>query len=164
MVFIRVKNRVFEGNEFDYAYLVENKRGRYGTRQKVLEYLGRIYKFEKVRDVELKVKEGSYKNLLISLYIHELRECGFRNRQGIFVKGKCSVDLENLKVFGENSKVVLQMNAGFICDYSINGLVNLKILDDEKSRRLFAKKLLLGGLDIKPEVFVELYKRLLSSD
>lgn len=158
MAFIRVKNRKFKEKDFDYAYLVENKRGRFGPRQRVIRYLGRIYKFEKIKDFEFEIKEDSYKDSLISLYINELKRHGFRKRGGVFYRKNCFADLEGLNVFDKNGKKsVLQVNAGFICDYSLKELFNLKFEDKEEFKKEFAKKLVLSGLDVKPEVFVGLY-------
>jgi len=161
MVFIRVKNRVCNGKSVDYAYLVENKWGRYGPRQKVKKYLGRIYKFDIVNHDEFKIVDGSYKKLLISLYEYELRKYGFEIKNNVFVRNNCYADLNNFNVYDIKRKnIVLQINAGFVCEYSLNELFNLKFNEGEEFKKEFAKKLVLSGLDVKPEVFVELYKRL----
>lgn len=162
MVFIRVKNRVYNGKSSDYAYLVENKWSKYGPRQKVIMYLGKIYKFDFVKDSEFKLLEGSYKKLLISLFENELKRHGFGLKNSLFFKDNCYVDLSKLKVYDENEKdVVLQINAGFVCDYSLDGLFNLKFEETDDFKKEFAKKLVLSGLNVRPEVFVNLYKELL---
>ena len=161
MVFIRLKNRVSNGKSLDYAYLVENSYRRNGPKQKVKKYLGRIYKFDIVKDEEFKLVGGSYKELLCSLFENELKKHGFVLKNNVYVCGDCSVDLNNFKFLGIKGKnIVLQLNAGFICEYSLNELFNLKFNEREDFKKEFAKKLVLGGLDVKPEVFVELYKRL----
>jgi len=161
MVFIRLKNRVSNGKNLDYAYLVENSYRRNGPKQKVKKYLGRIYKFDIVKDVDIEVVDGSYKKLLSSLFDNELRKHGFVLKDNVYVCGECSVDLNNLKFWGiKGNKIVIQINAGFICEYSLNELFNLNFNEGEEFKKGFAKKLVLSGLDIKPEVFVELYKRL----
>lgn len=158
MVFIRLKNRVSNGGGLDYAYLVENSYRRNGPRQKVKKYLGRIYKFEPIQEISFMFEKGSYKNMLNSLFDFELRKHGFVLKDNIYVFGDCSVDLNNLKVCNLiGKKIVLQMNAGFICEYSLNELFNLRYYGGENFKKEFAKKLVLSGLDVKPEVFVELY-------
>ena len=161
MVFIRVKNRVYNNKSSDYAYLVENKWGKYGPRQKVKKYLGKIYKFDFVEDINFETVDGSYKKLLISLFENELKRHGFVLKNDLFFRDNCYVDLKKMKVYDENDKeVVLQVNAGFICEYSLNELFNLKYDEGEEFKKELAKKLVLSGLNIKPEIFVELYKRL----
>jgi len=161
MVFIRLKNRVSNGKSLDYAYLVENSYRRNGPKQKVKKYLGRIYKFDIVKDEEFKLVGGSYKELLCSLFENELKKHGFVLKNNVYVCGDCSVDLNNLKFLGiKGNKIVIQINAGFICEHSLNELFNLKFSEGEEFKKEFAKKLVLGGLDIKPEVFVELYGKL----
>ena len=162
MVFIRLKNRVSKGKSLDYAYLVENAYRRNGPKQKVKKYLGRIYKFEIVNDEEFKIVDGSYKKLLSSLFENELKRNGFVLKNNVYVCEDCSADLNNLKVLNIKGKnIVLQLNAGFVCEYSLNELFNLKFNEGEDFKKEFAKKLVLSGLDVKPGVFVELYKKLI---
>jgi len=162
MVFIRVKNRVYNGKSSDYAYLVENKWSKYGPRQKVKKYLGKIYKFDFVEDINFEAVDGSYKKLLSSLFENELKRNGFVLKNNVYVCEDCSADLNNLKVLNIKGKnIVLQLNAGFVCEYSLNELFNLKFNEGEDFKKEFAKKLVLSGLDVKPEVFVELYKKLI---
>ena len=161
MVFIRVKNRVYNGKSSDYAYLVENKWGKYGPRQKVKKYLGKIYKLDAVKDFDFGIVDGSYKKLLTSLFETELKKHGFGLENNIFVEDNCFADLNNFKVYDDkNKEIVLQVNAGFICGYSLKELFNLKHNEGEEFKKELAKKLVLSGLNIKPGVFVELYKRL----
>ena len=77
------------------------------------------------------------------------------------VNEELGVKVTNLKFLGiKGNKIVIQINAGFICEYSLNELFNLKYDEGEEFKKELAKKLVLSGLNIKPEIFVELYKRL----
>lgn len=157
-MFIRVKNRVYNGKSSDYAYLVENKWSKYGSRQKVKKYLGKIYKFDFKNDEEFKIIEGSYKKLLRCLFENELIKHGFESKNDVFLMNNCFIDLNKLKVYDKNEKeIVLQINAGFVCEYSLKELFNLKYDEGDDFKKEFAKKLVLSGLDVNPEVFVKLY-------
>src|SRR3989338_1064166 len=91
MVFIRVKNRVYNGKSSDYAYLVENKWGKYGPRQKVKKYLGKIYKFDAVKDFDFVIVDGSYKKLMIYLFENELKRHGFELKNNLFFRDNYSI-------------------------------------------------------------------------
>ena len=114
MAFIRIKK--IKG--YEYAYLVENiwKKRKKGARQKVKQFLGRIYKPELVNDIGFSkehgyVKENTFRQIVRELVEYELLKYG--------AKG-FTVDFDKGLVLRNNKKVALQMNEGFLCNYTLN--------------------------------------------
>ncbi|MFH1641683.1 MAG: hypothetical protein ABIC04_02175 [Nanoarchaeota archaeon] len=169
MTYIRIKRiRKKSGNEYEYAYLVENKwrkrvkNGKPGARQKVKEFLGRISKPELVNDVEflnyLKIADfneyskNSYRKIVMDLiewelYKHDVREINF--------------DQEDNTVRKNDKKIVVQMNEGFLCDHTLRKLIIFKFKEDEyEAGMALAKVFVDAGMDIPKELFVKVYEKM----
>ena len=174
MVFFRIKK--IKGKE--YAYRVENKwkataksvdalRGikPRGSRQKVRGYVGKIYRFSLVNDVNfleyLKIEdiqnyiENNEKNKIINDLIEwELFKFGVSNQE-------FSIDLDNIKIQKNNRNVVFLINEGFMCSLTLKNLLEFKPEGDEEvdGYRL-ARAFVEGGIKVPQEIFVGLFGKL----
>lgn len=184
MAFIRKKNI----NGISYAYLVNNKWTNKGSRQKA-KYLGKVLKPEIVKEAafadfimekySLSPEEFFRKNkktdIVDELIKHELMKRGFTysqtrlDRTGKGNKPKDSV-LSNNKYYYKSRKVfklttnretVVEMNEGFMCDYSVEKLLRLKPTGyDEREQGIkLAKALLEAGLKVEKENFIYVFER-----
>lgn len=176
MSFIRVKEiGKKNGKKYRYAYLVENKwrkrlkGGKKGSRQKVSKYLGKVLNFDKVKEMSffefINVKENSAylessKDKIVNdLVKYELFLRGFEDLNEILEKEKIIFDLKQKRFVdlgGKEEKVVLEMNEGFLCKYTIGKLLKFKAKgDDEREIGIeLAKTFLETGLNVPKEIFV----------
>lgn len=162
-MFIRTKNI----KDKDYAYLVENKWTKKGSRQKAVKYLGRVYSF-KNKDIEFSLDEKkSYEQLVFDLVKWELFKNEFKtesNKKNILFKKignkKIKINLNKKNVF-ENS-VVIKNNDGFLCNHSMKNVLNFDLnkYEDEKDKMFaFAKAFVDAGIKVPEEAFVHLYEK-----
>ena len=162
MGFIRTKK--ISGKE--YAYLVENKwykrgfksKGR-GPRQKVSRYLGRVYNFDiKNNDDFFTFKEINnldqyLKNNNKEKIIKELVEWEFWRHS--IDKEQFTIDFVSKKVLRSNREVSLKINDGFLNNYTLSRLFNLKLVD--RGSYYLAKCFVEAGIEIPKEVFVGVF-------
>ena len=166
MAFIRVKK--IDGKE--YAYLVENRwykrrhKGKNkGPRQKVSRYLGRVYKFNKEKDIDfysfkkindleqyLKNNSNNKNNVFRDLIEWEL----FRHNIN---KEDFTIDFSNKKILNNktNKEVSLRMNDGFLNGFTLNRIFNLNSRDSYYLAKAFVE----AGIEVPKEVFVGLFGR-----
>jgi len=164
MAFIRVKK--IDGKE--YAYLVENRwykrrhKGKNkGPRQKVSRYLGRVYKFNKEKDIDfysfkkindleqyLKNNSNNKNNVFRDLIEWEL----FRHNIN---KEEFTMDYPNKKIINKsnNKEVSLKINEGFLNGFTLARLFNLKSGDSYYLAKCFVE----AGIEVPKEVFVGVF-------
>ena len=164
MAFIRVKK--IDGKE--YAYLVENRwykrrhKGKNkGPRQKVSRYLGRVYKFNKEKDIDfysfkkindleqyLKNNSNNKNNVFRDLIEWEL----FRHNIN---KEEFTMDYPNKKIINKsnNKEVSLKINEGFLNGFTLARLFNLKSGDSYYLAKAFVE----AGIEVPKEVFVGVF-------
>jgi hypothetical protein len=177
MSFIRVKNIGKKGDrKYRYAYLVENrwrkrlKKGKKGSRQKVSRYLGKVVKLEKVREREFEAGDmGEYvkrrkSQIIRDLVRHELLLRGFEEEKGRMIKEGMIFELgprKFVKENGEEEKLVIEMNEGFLCKYTLTNLLNFKAKDDDEREVgiKLAKAFLEAGLNVPKEIFVAYFEK-----
>ncbi len=155
MAYIRCK-RI---NGSQYAYLVESTTTPQGPRQKVKKYLGKVHEFSERDEI---VRSGEYntkKELVRCLIEKELLSHGF-------VKNKSSFCCENV-VFDKSLKqkngksIVLKINEGYLCDFTVKRILNFKKSDDvAKDAPILAKHFIDAGFVISEEEFVQYYRLL----
>ncbi len=174
MSFIRVKSV----KSYRYAYLVENRwkrRGARGTRQKVVQYLGRVVHLEKVRDAEflsfventdLQDYLGSDKKTIVKdLVRFELFRLGFEEQSGKMIKDSFVFDMKRGKFVNsqdEMTRIVIELNEGFFCRYTLHRLLTFKSMaqEDERERGIrLARYFLEAGLVVPREVFVGYFEK-----
>jgi len=159
-MFVRTKR--FKNNE--YAYLVQNKWTKRGTRQKAVKYLGKVIlpqiraqadettiNFTEVKDIEKK----SYKETLKIILNCMVNELEFKNQ------GEISIDISKFKILLDSKPCVLRLKEGFFCDYTLKRLFNLRYVGQEKLEFGYklAEALLICGISLDKELFVELCNR-----
>ena len=162
MSFIRTKN--IAGKE--YAYLVENKwykrrhKGKNkGPRQKVSKYLGRVYRFNKEKDLDF----FSFKNINnLEQYLRNNsnnKNQIFRDlvewelfRHGIN-KEEFTINFSNKKILNGKREVSLRINEGFLNSFTLGRLFNLKSGESYYLAKCFIE----AGIEIPKEVFVGVF-------
>lgn len=164
-MFIRVKK---VGN-YNYAYLVENNWNHGKTNQKNKAYLGRVFKLtnpnlESVFNEELvdHLTNNEFKKGLHILLERCLKALGFQKKGNSFLKD--SFIVKNKTVRANGKKAVLEINNGFLCDFTLNNLFSIKY-DGEQFREWgfrLAKAISLSGIPISKEEFVALSARAIS--
>lgn len=154
-MFIRTKQ--IKGKE--YAYLSENKWNKKTkkVKQSTKKYLGKVYRFEKVADIEFDCKADAPEDLIRAVVEWELRKHGFKQNNMIWQKEECFVDLKNKKVYGKRGVVAIGMNQGLLADYTLRRLFHYTRI---KNGYDYAKKFVEAGLDVPKEVFVEIYGKI----
>lgn len=169
-MFIRIKNiKNKKGKVYPYAYLVDNKwykrgtksKGR-GSRQIVKGYLGRVYSFSKAKDVDFfehfrindvneylnkNYKEKIMKNLVEwEFFRHDIK------------KEEFFVDFFNKKVRRGKKEVSLKLNEGLLNSYTLRRLLKFRFKGDEREDGFrLAKAFVEAGLEVPKEVFVSMF-------
>jgi len=154
MAFIRTKKI----KSYEYAYLVENvwrKRPKKGSRQKVKAFLGRVYKPELKNDLnfvkeEVYVRDNSFKQIVKDLVEFELLKHDVKD---------FFVDFDKNLVLRNNRKVALQINEGFLCNYTLKNLINFK-LEEEEAGYSLAKAFVEAGIKVPQELFIKIFEKL----
>lgn len=164
-MFIRIKKRKSSKGIKNFAYLVRSKYYKKGPRQKVVRYLGKVYKIKKKKPNRHKSNEKKHNNLedfLTSLIIKELRRHAFKHKGNlIFNNSNFFIDLTKQKVYDDkNNKIVLTMNYGVLCDYTLNRLFEQSYILEkpEVVTKDIGKKLISAGISIKNEEFIQIYE------
>ena len=157
-MFFRVKK--IKGKE--YAYIVENSWKRKGSRQKVKDYIGRVYRFNFVNNVNFleyfKIEnfqayiDNNDKNKIINDLIEwEL----FKH---VISKQEFLIDSSNIKIQKNNKNVALLINDGFMCGYTINNLINFTAEGNESTDGYrLARAFVEAGIKVSQEIFVGLF-------
>lgn len=139
-VFIRTK----QIKKYHYAYLVENtwKKGR--SKQRVVQYLGRVY--------SVKTPPPAHslgEDIIKSLLEHELSLCEHNIR----------IDFDTKEVLKGGKEIVLGLNGGFFCTYTFTELHKaLYVRNEEVPGTALAQAFSNAGLRIPQEAFISLYK------
>lgn len=157
MAFIRIKK--IKGK--DYAYLVENKWTGKGTRQKTVKYLGKVIELKKINNKELKKFSNlTPKQVIHELILLELKNHGFKKKDNILKLKKVIFNPETYSLSSGNSNIVLKLNNEFMCQYTINNLLNFEHTGDEEQTGLaLAKSVVSSGLTIPKEIFIHLFEQ-----
>jgi hypothetical protein len=164
MAFIRVKTRKkSETERYEYAYLVENSwhKKMKQPKQAVKQYLGRVlrsdrrpiefFDYIKAASKEEYLKKG-FEAILTDLIRWECYQHNITTAQ---------IDFENGRVRQNGRMVVIAMNQGFLCDYTLRSLALAgagKQPEDTPGYNL-AKALVEAGIQTPKEVFVGLYEK-----
>src|SRR3989338_10549071 len=181
-MFIRTK--IIKGKK--YSYLVENTWTQKGSRQKTVEYLGKICElgktktilfeeFIKKRDsqsssnlsVEDYFKNTDTKTVILDFLCCELEKHGFNTlSRYVLVKNNIVADMTKLKFFKNNTSeagmyVVLKVNNEYMCQYSIKRLFGLKVEgDDHYCGQQLAETIVAAGIVTEPDTFILLFEKL----
>ena len=158
MAFFRVKK--IKGKE--YAYIVENKWKKGRSRQKVKGYMGRVYRFNLVNNVEFSqfkniedvqeyVKNNDKKKIINDMVEWELFKFGIKEN---FL-------VNDAKVQKGNKNVDFFINDGFMCNYTLKNIIEFKSEGDEQSDGYrLARAFVEAGIKVPQEVFVGVFSKL----
>lgn len=155
-MFIRTKK--IKGN--DYAYLSENKWSKRSkkVKQSTIKYLGRVYRFDKVKDIEFSYDADIPGDVIRAVVVWELKKHGFEQKsKNVWHKDYCYVDLGNNRVYGKRGSIAIGMNNGLLADYTLRRLFHYTRIKDGYD---YAKKFVEAGLDVPKEAFVEIYNKI----
>ncbi|RMD58352.1 hypothetical protein D6825_01170 [Candidatus Woesearchaeota archaeon] len=154
-MFVRVKN--IKGRP--YAYLVENEWTPWGSRQRVVSYLGRARLLEREHNTIEKLPDG-FERAIKTAIEQELKNHGFKKHDDKYIKGQIVVDLNRKRVRFSKKQTVLGMNEGFLCEHTLKEL--LEYTPKEK-QAVAAKKLAMlaleSGLNLTQEQFVHIFEQ-----
>ncbi len=164
MVFFRIKK--IKGNE--YVYIVENEWKGKTSRQKVKGYLGRAYKFIttdntsfsdfcKITDLEKYIKENNSEKIMRDLVEWELARHDISKKDFI-------IDMDNKKIKKGGNDVVIIINEGFMCGFTLRNLFEFKLSNEENDGRRFARAFVEAGIQVPKEIFIGLFGKLYKSD
>jgi hypothetical protein len=157
-MFVRTKR--FKNNE--YAYLVENKWTKKGTRQRAVKYLGKVITPELNNgineemtiffDVEKVKKTKNYQEALKKVLNYAVECFKFKKNENV------SINITKHKVLCDGKNCALKLKDGFFCEYTLKRLFNLHYVGQEKLEFGYklAESFLICGISLDKELFVEI--------
>lgn len=161
MAFIRLKGRIVKDNKIFYAYLVKNKWNKKlnSPRQSVSKYLGRVYPLTEPKElnfseyIDMDLTEYAAKNSK-SKIIDDLVRWELKKHSADFI-------LSNKKILKDNKDVVLKINEGYMCGYTIRRLHNFstKREDPHYIGVELAERFTEAGIRIPRELFVLVFEK-----
>ncbi len=158
MAYIRIKKI----NNTPYAYLVESVNTSSGPRQKVKQYLGRVFSLEQKNKGSFVVSDSkNKKQLLQGLILSELEPRGFKAKDNLYCFDKVVFNPSSLTInkSSSNKSAVLALDNGYLCNFTLQRIIDFKKSKDfAKDGHVLAKYFLEAGLPIKEEDFVKFYQ------
>jgi hypothetical protein len=171
-MYIRTKNIPTKQSFSTYAYLVKSKRRHSKVKQKNLKYLGRVYKLSSLElslqdyineDITLFIHNTPKRQVILKLIEFELLNHGFkRSNSNQFIFDEIKADLNKLKIKNKlDNSLVLEINEGFLCEYTINSMLNFKFpnLNEKECGKSLANVLLNTGIKLNQELFINLFRK-----
>jgi hypothetical protein len=157
MAFLRVKKI----NKNLYCYLVQNKHTKNGPRQKVKKYLGRTIRLKPKQNINFELsKEKNRSQMLKSLIAWELKKHGFKAKDNTYSNKALTYSLETHQILNKKKEVVLHLNEGFLCSFTVKRILNFKKTNDfQKDAHKLAKYFVEAGINIPQEVFIGVYEK-----
>ena len=147
MSYIRLK----KVNGTDYAYFVETINTAKGPRQKVKQYLGRVFSFESNNNSEQIVGQDK-KSFLKNLIQREISTINLN---------KIIFNTSNMSIVKGSKHVAIKINNGFLTTFTINRILDFKRSNDlNKDAHSLANYFVQAGLTISEEEFVNYYQLL----
>ena len=160
-MFIRIKKR----KNAKYAYLVRNRR--YKTkprhRQKVVRYLGRVLTPEKQPGIKVDITNLTFKESVINLLKTELINHDFKEKNNEFIQDNIKVSIEDKTVTKNNKIVSIELNEGFLNNYTLKELLNFEFNIKQPpliQGHNLANLLISSGIKLSPSKFLKLFKKI----
>lgn len=150
MAFVRIKKIKSKA----YAYLVENTWKNKRSTQRVIKYLGGVYR-PLLTHIEAQTEKTTYIDKIDDLIISTLLSMGFEHVGRHFVYDGCRVDLDSRSITRNGKPVVIKINEGFLCTATWEYLRNL---GTDTSGEQLAKAVLESGVSISQDQFIALYE------
>jgi len=165
-MYVRIKK--IKGKE--YAYLIQsrwrkrNKNGKNGPRQKVKGYLGRVYRFNVVKDIDFfeyfsikniddYVKRNGKEKIINDLIEWEVHKHKINKKDFL-------INLKDNKIMKDNKNVVIKINEGYLCGETIRKLLNFRNREEEQQGLELAKRFVQVGIKVPNEVFVGYFEKI----
>lgn len=172
-MFIRIKK--IKGLE--YAYLVKSVWKDKTARQKVVQYLGKVYilsktntkTFETFRKEENKsIEDADLKTIIQSLMEWTFSQYGFIKdplvqKKWLFENGKIVGDPEKIKITSGKKEVTLKINDGYMNTFTLKELLNIQINKNTEEQRQaatsLAKAFVDAGIQVPQDIFIEVFQK-----
>ncbi|MBI2646850.1 hypothetical protein HYW99_00045 [Candidatus Woesearchaeota archaeon] len=159
-MFIRIKK--IKGKE--YAYEVKNEWTRKRSRQKVISYIGRVYRFnlkndvdflefERIPNIDDYFSQNSKAKIINDLIKWELYRFDINRKEFL-------IEIENMHVKKDTKNVALLINEGFLCNVTLKNLLEFKLKGDETDAYRFAKCFIEAGIKVPKEIFIGIFGNL----
>lgn len=164
-MFFRIKK--IKGKE--YFYVVENTWKGKTSRQKVKYYIGRVYRFNLLKDIGfleyLKIenardyiKNHDKNGVILDLVEWELFKFGIN-------KQEFAIDLKNAIIQKNKKNIALMINEGFMCSLTLKNLLEFKAEGDAQADGYrLARAFVEAGINVPQEIFIELFGKLFKTD
>ena len=147
MAFIRLKK--IAGHE--YAVLVENSWTSKGPRQASKQYLGKYFPLPE-GDLPEAAQPDVGSLIKAELWAHNFSE-------GLVLDG-IKVNLKLCTVRSGRKRVVLGLNGGFLCDYTLRKLLRFMPVEEVTPGYHLARAFSDAGIRVSREQFVQIYTKL----
>lgn len=147
MAFIRLKK--IAGHQ--YAVLVENTWTSKGPRQSSKRYLGRYREFPATQIQPPAVPD-------VAAHVRaELLACGFSDKLAL---DKIKVNLQNCTVRDGRKRIVLGINGGYLCDFTLRKLLHFVPLEEVTPGYGLARAFSDAGVRVARDQFVRIYQKI----
>ena len=159
MTYIRIKKI----QKQEYAYLVESINTERGPRQKVKQYLGKVHHLILPEFIPSEKSENTKKEFLNQLIGNHLKALNFNQTNSEIENEHIVISLENYSMQNKKSQkdIVLSLNPGFLCQFTIQRILNFKKTTDlRKDGYTLANYIKEAGLQITEKEFVQFYQLL----
>lgn len=172
-MFIRIKK--IKGLE--YAYLVKSVWKDKTARQKVVQYLGKVYilkktstaSFETFCEQEKKDLENADLKTIIqalmewTLWQHSFIKDPLVQKKWLFENGKVVGDPEKLKITSGKKDVTLKVNDGYMNACTVKALVDIQLNKNTEEQRQaatsLAKAFVDAGIEVPQDIFIEIFQK-----
>ena len=169
-MFLRIKKRINpSGKSYEYAYWVVNtyRKRRKTPKQKVKQYLGRVYRFEKVVNHEIETIETVKTNITTNMIIlikNELKNYGFQEKEGFWQKEQCRINVEQgICIDEEGKNICIAINDGLLHTSTITALTAFKPKEalEKAIGKQLGSALISAGTRPKEAVFIGLFQQVM---
>lgn len=172
-MFIRIKK--IKGLE--YAYLVKSVWKDKTARQKVVQYLGKVYilkktntaSFETFCEQEKKdLENADLKTIIQTLMGWTLSQYGFTKdpllqKKWVLEDGKVVGDSEKFKIISGKKEITLKVNDGYMNACTLKALVDIQLNKNTEEQRQaatsLAKAFVDTGIEVPQDIFIEVFQK-----
>ncbi len=172
-MFIRIKK--IKGLE--YAYLVKSVWKDKTARQKVVQYLGKVYILNKTntaafetfcKEENKNIENADLKAMIQALMEWTLSQQGFAKdplvqKKWLLQNGKIVGDPEKLKITSGKKEISLKINDGYMNSFTLKELLNIQLNKKTEEQRqaatLLAKAFVDAGIQVPQDIFIEIFQK-----
>ncbi len=165
-MYIRTKTRTNKSkNTYTYAYLAVIKQRKSHPKQKIVKYLGRVYKFyKKSNNLPVIAPESSFQDSLREIIKTELINHDFNEISPDKLKNNdIEINLDQTTIINAktNKKACIEMNQGLMCEETLKKLLYYKPPKDnmQKVSKHFAKTAIEAGIPISDDI-INVFKKI----